>query len=188
RASRLERQVLVEPRRPAGRGGRGEPDLAVKDGSALADGVEAALDALDRHARGVPRETVDGWPASECNRKRAIAGGRASRTSCRRGVAALAWPAMGSARCARRGGPTSRWWILTAVECGNFVVYMDGFIVTLSLPAMAREFGVGIHEMKWVLIAYLAALTMSLLVAGRLADRWGRKPVTVVGVVLLMVG
>ena len=23
-----------------------------------------------------------------------------------------------------------RWWALTAVECGNFVVYMDGFIVT----------------------------------------------------------
>jgi len=36
--------------------------------------------------------------------------------------------------------------LLAAVECGNFVVYMDGFIVTLALPAMARQFGVGIHE------------------------------------------
>lgn len=81
--------------------------------------------------------------------------------------------------------PAYRWWVLAAVECGNFVVYMDGFIVTLALPAMARHFGVGIHEIKWVLVAYLAALTLTLLIAGRLADRWGRKPVTVVGAALL---
>ncbi|MGA2228068.1 MAG: MFS transporter, partial [Syntrophobacteraceae bacterium] len=85
-------------------------------------------------------------------------------------------------------GPAYRWWVLAAVECGNFVVYMDGFIVTLALPAMARHFGVGIHEVKWVLVAYLAAVTVALLLAGRLADRWGRKPVTVVGVALLTLG
>lgn len=87
-----------------------------------------------------------------------------------------------------RQGPASRWWVLAAVECGNFVVYMDGFIVTLALPAMARYFGVGFHEIKWVLIAYLASLTVTLLLAGRLADRWGRKPVTVVGIALLTLG
>jgi len=45
-------------------------------------------------------------------------------------------------------GPAYRGWVLAAVECGNFVVYMDGFIVTLALPAMARQFGVGIHEIS----------------------------------------
>src|SRR5262249_39700448 len=72
-------------------------------------------------------------------------------------------------------GPAHRWWVLAAVECGNFVVYVDGFLVTLALPAMARHFGVGIHEIKWVVVAYLAALTVTLLLAGSLADRWGRK-------------
>jgi EmrB/QacA subfamily drug resistance transporter len=85
-------------------------------------------------------------------------------------------------------GPAHRWWALAAVECGNFVVYMDGFIVTLALPAMARHFGVGLHQIKWVLVAYLATLTVTLLLAGRLADRWGRKPVTVAGVALLALG
>ena len=85
-------------------------------------------------------------------------------------------------------GPDYRWWVLAAVECGNFVVYMDAFIVTLALPAMARQFGVGIHEIKWVLVAYLASVTVTLLPSGRLADRWGRKPVTVVGVALLTLG
>lgn len=82
-------------------------------------------------------------------------------------------------------GSSGRWWVLTAVECGNFVVYMDGFIVTLALPAMSRHFDVGLHEVKWVVIAYLAALTATLLVAGRLADLWGRRRVMVAGAALL---
>jgi len=65
---------------------------------------------------------------------------------------------------------------------------MDAFIVTLALPTMARQFGVGIHHIKWVLVAYLTAVTVSLMLAGRLADLWGRKRVTVIGVVLLMLG
>jgi EmrB/QacA subfamily drug resistance transporter len=85
-------------------------------------------------------------------------------------------------------GPAHRWWVLAAVECGNFVVYMDGFIVTLALPAMNRDFGVGLREVKWVLLAYLATLTVSLLLAGRLADLWGRRVVTVSGMALLTVG
>ncbi|MFT3883236.1 MAG: MFS transporter [Gemmatales bacterium] len=84
--------------------------------------------------------------------------------------------------------PVSRWWALAAIECGHFVVYMDAFIVTLALPAMARQFGVGIHEIKWVVIAYLASLTVTLLLAGRLADRWGRKRITIIGVVVMTIG
>ncbi|GAT34445.1 drug resistance transporter, EmrB/QacA subfamily [Terrimicrobium sacchariphilum] len=78
-------------------------------------------------------------------------------------------------------GPNRRWWVLGAVECGNFVVYMDAFIVTLALPAMAAQFGIGLHEVKWVMLSYMIALTASLLVAGRLGDRLGRKTVTILG-------
>jgi hypothetical protein len=45
-----------------------------------------------------------------------------------------------------------RWWALTAVECGNFVVYMDGFIVTLALPTMARQFAVPLSVLKWKML------------------------------------
>jgi EmrB/QacA subfamily drug resistance transporter len=80
-----------------------------------------------------------------------------------------------------------RWWALTAVECGNFVVYMDGFIVTLALPTMARQFAVPLSVLKWVLVAYLLAVTVTLLPAGRLADIWGRKRITVVGMIVLVI-
>jgi EmrB/QacA subfamily drug resistance transporter len=80
-----------------------------------------------------------------------------------------------------------RWWTLAAVECGNFVVYMDGFIVTLALPAMARQFGVGLPVLKWVIVAYLLTVTVTLLPAGRLADIWGRRRIVVIGMAVLVV-
>lgn len=85
-------------------------------------------------------------------------------------------------------GSNHRWWALAAVECGNFVVYMDAFIVALALPTMARQFGLGIHEVKWVMLAYLVALTASLLLAGRLADRFGRRTIMASGSAILAIG
>jgi MFS family permease len=72
-------------------------------------------------------------------------------------------------------GAAHRWWALAAVECGNFVVYMDGFIVSLALPGLARHFRVAFPVLKWVIVAYLLTVTITLLPAGRLADLWGRK-------------
>src|SRR6516164_699401 len=80
-----------------------------------------------------------------------------------------------------------RWWTLAAVECGNFVVYMDGFIVTLALPTLARHFGVALSVLKWVIVAYLLTVTVTLLPAGRLADIWGRKRIVVIGLTVLVV-
>ncbi|ABB57384.1 MFS transporter [Synechococcus elongatus] len=84
-------------------------------------------------------------------------------------------------------GENHCWWALAAVECGNFVVYMDGFIVTLALPAMARHFDVGLPILKWVVVAYLLAVTVTLLPAGRLADIWGRKRIVVIGMSVIFI-
>ncbi|MBD2655516.1 MFS transporter [Synechocystis sp. FACHB-383] len=88
--------------------------------------------------------------------------------------------------CRGLPGGQDRWWTLAAVECGNFVVYMDGFIVTLALPAMSRHFGVGLSVFKWVIVAYLLTVTVTLLPAGRLADIWGRRRIVVTGMSVLV--
>jgi len=84
-------------------------------------------------------------------------------------------------------GGSHRWWALAAVECGNFVVYMDSFIVTLALPTMARRFDVDLHLLKWVVIAYVLTVTVTLMPAGRLADIWGRRCVMIAGMAVLLV-
>jgi len=64
---------------------------------------------------------------------------------------------------------------------------MDGFIVTLALPTMARLFGGNLSVLKWVIVAYLLTVTVTLLPAGRLADIWGRKRLMVIGLLVLTV-
>src|SRR5262249_33224053 len=64
---------------------------------------------------------------------------------------------------------------------------MDGFIVTLALPTMARRFGGNLSVLKWVIVAYLLTVTVTLLPAGRLADIWGRKRLMVSGLLVLTV-
>ena len=96
-------------------------------------------------------------------------------------------PPNGQAVRAIAQGAAYRWWALAAVECGNFVVYMDGFMVTLALPTMARLFGGNLSVLKWVIVAYLLTVTVTLLPAGRLADIWGRKRIMVIGLLVLTV-
>ena len=82
-----------------------------------------------------------------------------------------------------------RWHVLGAVEIGNFLVYMDSFVVTLALPWMMREFEVPVTSVKWVVVAYLLPLTIMVLTAGRIADMVGlRRPVTLAGMILLTMG
>jgi MFS family permease len=64
---------------------------------------------------------------------------------------------------------------------------MDGFMVTLALPTMGRHFGVALPVLKWVIVAYLLTVTVTLLPAGRLADIWGCKRIMVIGMTVLVV-
>lgn len=60
-------------------------------------------------------------------------------------------------------------------------------IANIALPALAEAFSAPFHEVQTVVVAYLAALTVSVLVAGRLGDRHGLKPMLVAGLALFTV-
>ena len=58
-------------------------------------------------------------------------------------------------------------------------------IVNISLPTIARNFGVPLSgAVEWVVIAYLVTTTAILLTSGRLADMVGRKVIWGVGLVV----
>jgi EmrB/QacA subfamily drug resistance transporter len=64
---------------------------------------------------------------------------------------------------------------------------MGGFIVTLALPTLVRHFGVALSVLKWIIVAYLLTVTVTLLPAGKLADIGGRKRIVVIGMTVLVV-
>jgi MFS family permease len=74
-----------------------------------------------------------------------------------------------------------------AILCGLVVAAFEGTVVTSAMPTIARELG-GMGAYSWVFSAFLLASTVGVLVCGKLADAYGRRPVFVLGMALFLVG
>ncbi|WP_281895796.1 MFS transporter [Phytohabitans aurantiacus] len=85
-------------------------------------------------------------------------------------------------RQSSRLGHGHPWLTLLAVALGVMVVGLDATVVAIANPAIARDLGATFAQLQWVTNGYLLALAVSLIVAGRLADRFGRKTVFLIGV------
>src|SRR6266446_1818981 len=83
----------------------------------------------------------------------------------------------------------NKWAVLAIVAIGVFMATLDSSIVNISLPTIARFFGVPLSgPVEWVIIAYLVVTASVLLTAGRLADTLGRKPIWVTGLLIFITG
>ena len=71
--------------------------------------------------------------------------------------------------------PHAHWLAVAAVCLGAFMGQLDASIVTLTFPALSREFGASLAGVQWVSLSYLLTLVALLLPVGRLADAAGRK-------------
>lgn len=61
-------------------------------------------------------------------------------------------------------------------------------IANIALPALAEAFSAPFAEVQAVVVAYLAALTIAVVIAGRLGDNHGLKPMLLVGLGLFFAG
>ncbi|WP_113625639.1 MFS transporter [Pectobacterium peruviense] len=57
-------------------------------------------------------------------------------------------------------------------------------IANIALPTLTAVFSAPFSQVQAVVIAYLAAMAISVVIAGRLGDRYGLKPVFIAGLVL----
>lgn len=57
-------------------------------------------------------------------------------------------------------------------------------IANIALPTLAAAFSAPFAQVQAVVVAYLAALTISVIAAGRLGDRYGLKPSIVTGLIV----
>lgn len=73
--------------------------------------------------------------------------------------------------------------VLIVSILSSFVAFLDGSIVTVALPAIARELGGGLAVQQWTVDAYLITLGSLILIAGSFSDIFGRKRVLAVGLV-----
>ena len=74
-------------------------------------------------------------------------------------------------------------WVLLATVLGSAIASIDATVVGIALPAIGRDFHVGLAALQWVVTAYTMTLAGLLLLAGSLGDKYGRKKVFLIGVV-----
>ncbi|MBC9955139.1 DHA2 family efflux MFS transporter permease subunit [Leucobacter sp. cx-42] len=85
--------------------------------------------------------------------------------------------------------PTRRdWFALAVLSIGLGLIVLDGTIVGVALPAIIGDLGLNITDAQWVNSLYAVLLAALLLSTGNLADRWGRKRLFLVGLVVFVGG
>ncbi len=81
-----------------------------------------------------------------------------------------------------------KWWVMAPVAMGTFLSTIDGSIVNVALPTLARELHAPFAAVQWVVLSYLLTLVTLMLGAGRLADMFGKKPLYLAGFVIFTLG
>src|SRR5260370_27773807 len=86
---------------------------------------------------------------------------------------------------ARDATPSSRrWWALIAIAASVLVVGLDLTVLNLALPTLAVSLHASTGDLQWIADAYSLALAAVLLPAGLLGDRFGRKKLLLLRLVL----
>jgi len=87
-----------------------------------------------------------------------------------------------------RGVGARRWWALGALVLAGLMVGLDSTILSVALPTLARSLHASESDLEWFSSGYLLVLAAAMLPLGLLGDRFGRKKVLLVSLVLFAVG
>src|SRR5687767_15931509 len=71
--------------------------------------------------------------------------------------------------------------VLAACILGSGIVFLDGSVVNVALPAIRADLDTGLAEQQWIVEAYLLTLGALLLVGGSLGDIEGRRRMFIAG-------
>ena len=75
-------------------------------------------------------------------------------------------------------------WVLAVAVLGSGMAFLDGTVVNVALPDIGRDLGASTSALQWVLNGYLLTLASLILLGGSMGDRYGRRRIFVLGVLL----
>src|SRR5215471_3705546 len=82
---------------------------------------------------------------------------------------------------ARMGESTRKRLVVVACILGSSIVFIDGTVVNVALPAIQRDLGGGLTLQQWVVDAYLLTLGSLILLGGSLGDLYGERRIFLLG-------
>jgi EmrB/QacA subfamily drug resistance transporter len=76
------------------------------------------------------------------------------------------------------------YWTLAITSLALFMVSLDNLVVTTALPVIRRELHASISQLEWTVNAYTLTFAVLLLTGAALGDRFGRRRMFVLGMLL----
>ncbi|WP_166788204.1 MFS transporter [Cryobacterium glaciale] len=82
----------------------------------------------------------------------------------------------------------SRWGVLFGLTLVTFLLLLEDTAVSVALPSIQRQLGLGFDGLEWVVNAYTLTIAAFTLLGGRLADRNGARGIFLIGLGIFIVG
>lgn len=87
------------------------------------------------------------------------------------------------------GAPSRKdWWALAALCIPLIMVSIDGTILNVALPSIAKALNTTNTQLVWINSGYIIMFGATILFSGNLADKYGRKWTLVVGMLVFITG
>ena len=75
-------------------------------------------------------------------------------------------------------------WTLVITSVALFMVSLDNLVVSTALPVIRRDLHATISQLEWTVNAYTLTFAVLLLTGAALGDRFGRRRLFVLGILL----
>ena len=68
------------------------------------------------------------------------------------------------------------------------MVALDNLVVTTALPVIRQDLGASLQQLEWMVNAYTLTFAVLLLTGAALGDRFGRRRMFVIGLIVFTAG
>src|SRR5262245_42685898 len=82
------------------------------------------------------------------------------------------------------GATARRWWALGSLALAVLAVGLDGTILSVALPTVGRSLDATTGQLQWFVAAYTLVFAAALVPGGMLGDRYGRKKMLMVALLV----
>ena len=80
-----------------------------------------------------------------------------------------------------------RQWVLVATILASAIANIDGSVVNVALPAIAKDLATSVAIIQWVVNAYTLSLAALVLAGGAAGDHFGRRRVFMIGIAVFAI-
>jgi EmrB/QacA subfamily drug resistance transporter len=85
-------------------------------------------------------------------------------------------------------GDPRRWWALGVLCLSLVLITLDNTVLNVALPTLSRDLHASTSQLQWIVDGYQLVFAGLLFTAGSLADRYGRKGMLQLGLVVFGIG